>query len=253
MYYDYALAAPVMAGVNQKENADILVLGMGTGTYAKQCMDYFGNTSVEGVEIDQKITDLAEMYFALPDTIEVTTYDGRAYLQTVDKKYDVIMVDAYQDITIPFQMSSVEFFRMVKEHLKEDGVMVVNMNMHSEEKGNINEYLSDTIASVFDQVYTVDVKGSTNRELFASAGSAGIVEKLEENTGALESGKLADMMGRVSDGLVKYEGGELLLTDDRAPVELLGMGVIDALIRDEIGYYKKIFREEGIEGILNSM
>ena len=57
----------------------------------------------------------------------------------------------------------------------------------------------------------------------------------------------------VSDGLVKYEGGELLLTDDRAPVELLGMGVIDALIRDEIGYYKKIFREEGIEGILNSM
>lgn len=253
MYYDYALAAPVMAGVNQKENADILVLGMGTGTYAKQCMDYFGNTSVEGVEIDQKITDLAEMYFALPDTIEVTTYDGRAYLQTVDKKYDVIMVDAYQDITIPFQMSSVEFFRMVKEHLKEDGVMVVNMNMHSEEKGNINEYLSDTIASVFDQVYTVDVKGSTNRELFASVGSAGIVEKLEENTGALESGKLADMMGRVSDGLVKYEGGELLLTDDRAPVELLGMGVIDALIRDEIGYYKKIFREEGIEGILNSM
>ena len=26
----------------------------------------------------------------------------------MDKKYDVIMVDAYQDITIPFQMSSVE-------------------------------------------------------------------------------------------------------------------------------------------------
>ena len=26
----------------------------------------------------------------------------------MDKKYDVIMVDAYQDITIPFQMSSVD-------------------------------------------------------------------------------------------------------------------------------------------------
>ena len=52
---------------------------------------------------------------------------------------------------------------------------------------------------------------------------------------------------------LNQHAGELLLTDDRAPVELLGMGVIDALIRDEIGYYKKIFREEGIEGILNSM
>ena len=34
----------------------------------------------------------------------------------------VIMVDAYQDITIPFQMSSVEFFTMVKDHLKDGGV-----------------------------------------------------------------------------------------------------------------------------------
>ena len=43
------------------------------------------------------------------------------------------------------------------------------------------------------------------------------------------------------------------MTDDKAPVELLGMSVIDGLIQDEIGYYKKIFKEEGIEGILNSM
>ena len=35
----------------------------------------------------------------------------------------MIMVDAYQDITIPFQMSSVEFFTMVKDHLKDGGVM----------------------------------------------------------------------------------------------------------------------------------
>ena len=45
---------------------------------------------------------------------------------------DVIMVDAYQDITIPFQMSSTEFFTMVREHLNPGGVMVVNMNMISD-------------------------------------------------------------------------------------------------------------------------
>lgn len=66
------------------------------------------------------------------------------------KKYDVIMVDAYQDITSPFQMSSVEFFTMVKEHLTEKGVMVVNMNMRGTGEGNINEYLSDTISSVLE-------------------------------------------------------------------------------------------------------
>ena len=89
-------------------------------------------------------------------------------MQAVDTTYDVIMVDAYQDITIPFQMSSVEFFTMVKDHLKDGGVMVVNMNMHGNKEGDINQYLADTIANVFDNVYTVDVAGSTNRELFAS-------------------------------------------------------------------------------------
>lgn len=35
------------------------------------------------------------------------------------------------------------------------------------------------------------------------------------------------------------------MTDDKAPVELLGMKVIDELIRDEVGYYKEIFQEGG--------
>lgn len=252
MYYDYALAAPLMAGVDEKEEAEILILGMGTGTYASQCQKYFGHATLEGVEIDQKITDLAEEYFALSDKIHVTTYDGRAFLQAVDKKYDVIMVDAYQDITIPFQMSSVEFFTMVKEHLTEDGVMVVNMNMHSEEEGNINEYLSDTIAHVFPYVYTADVKGSTNRELFASEKKEAY-DNLLSKAETLENKELSAMMQTVSAQMSPYEKGGYLLTDDKAPVELLGMSVIDGLIQKEIDYYKNIFMEEGIEGILNSI
>ncbi len=95
MYYDYAMAAPLMAGVNDKESLDVLILGMGTGTYATQCRRYFDHMNIEGVEIDEKITDLAEQHFELPEDIPVTTYDGRAFLNAVDKKYDVIMVDAY--------------------------------------------------------------------------------------------------------------------------------------------------------------
>ena len=42
--------------------------------------------------------------------------------------------------------------------------------------------------------------------------------------------------------LRKYESGGLILTDDKAPVELLGIKVIDELISDELGYYKRIFK-----------
>ncbi len=254
MYYDYALAAPFLAGVMQKDAmSDVLILGMGTGTFATQCQKYFsGALNIEGVEIDQKITDLAGTYFDLSEEIPVATYDGRAYLQAVDKSYDVIMVDAYQDITIPFQMSSKEFFSEVKAHLKPNGVMVVNMNMKSDGEESMNAYLSDTIASVFDQVYTTDVANNTNRELFASDNPK-MLEVMAEGVAYERDEELASMMNTVSEAMVAYEPGNLILTDDKAPVEVLGMRMIDEIIREEIGYYKNIFKKDGISGIIQAL
>lgn len=247
MYYDYAMAAPLMT--DSPDTADILALGMGTGTYAKQCLRYFSGAKAEGVEIDEKITDLAHKYFELPEDIKVTTYDGRAFLAACDKKYDVIMVDAYQDITIPFQMSSVEFFTLVKDHLNENGVMVVNMNMRSESADGINGCLADTISSVFDNVVTVDVEYSTNRELFAT-NSDEFMDRFEANTAALKQEDLRRMMQIVRPELEPYTAGDHILTDDKAPVELLGMKVIDDIIQDELVYYKEAFKEKGIKGLL---
>lgn len=252
MYYDYALAAPLMAKGAHRDGMQTLILGNGTGTFATQCKRYFDGMQTEGVEIDGKITELAETYFRLPPDIDVVTYDGRAYLNVIDKKYDVIMVDAYQDITIPFQMSSVEFFTLVKEHLKEDGVMAVNMNMRGAEEGNINQYLADTISSVFQEVCTIDVPGSTNRELFAS-DSGKMKENLSLGIQTLSDLELTDMMQTVSAGLKPYQAGNYRMTDDKAPVELLGMKVIDRLIQDQIGYYKEIFEKDGIRGLLEEM
>lgn len=251
MYYDYAMAAPLMTDKENPSECEMLILGMGTGTYATQCSRYFGEMSIEGVEIDDRITDLARDYFELPEEVKVTTYDGRAFLNAIDEKYDVIMVDAYQDITIPFQMSSVEFFTLVKEHLNEGGVMVVNMNMRGTGEGNINQYLADTISQVFGEVCTVDVAGTTNRELFASDNPR-MLDNLTESAAKLEDEGLSRMMGRVRQKLTAYEAGNYIFTDDKAPVELLGMQVIDRLIEEEVAYYKGIFEEDGIRGLLDS-
>lgn len=252
MYYDYAMAAPYMAGVREKETMKVLCLGMGTGTYATQCMRYFDNLELEGVEIDRKITDLAEKYFALPEDVRVTTCDGRAYLNTAKEKYDVILVDAYQDITIPFQMSSMEFFDLVRRHLTPDGVMVVNMNMRGTQEGNMNQYLSDTIAGVFDEVYTIDVEGYTNRVLYASNAS-GMSETYRRNISKEQDVELRALMKRIDKNMSKYQAGSYCMTDDKAPVELLGMRVIDELIRDEVSHYKKIYREQGLKELINQL
>ena len=252
MYYDYAMAAPLMTEREDPASCSILILGMGTGTYATQCRRYYGNQNITGVEIDGKITDLAHRYFELPEDVPVTTYDGRAYLNATDSRYDVIMVDAYQDITIPFQMSSVEFFQLVRDHLNPGGVMIVNMNIRSDGEDGINQHLADTIASVFSGVYTIDIPGNTNRELFASV-DADIPGSLQVHTRSLENAPLKELMTEVHDGLSAYDAGDLVMTDDKAPVELLGMRAIDQILGDQVSYYKEIFRKDGISGLLQEV
>ena len=269
MYYDTALAAPALAD----HAGSALILGMGTGTYARQLRRYYPDMKVQGVEIDGKITRLAGEYFDEPSDIPVSTYDGRAWLAASDETYDVIMVDAYQDITIPFQMSSVEFFRMVKSHLNPGGVMVVNMNMISDGEGSINESLQATIASVFGggNVITADVPRTTNRELFAKTQgedkSFKGVSDLAKDSKAIplravtyirtHDSELRDYMSDVAHRFVKVEepeaGSPLTLTDDKAPVELLGMRAIDQLIAEEAGPYRTILRERGIQGLIDEV
>ncbi len=48
-----------------------------------------------------------------------------------------------------------------------------------------------------------------------------------------------------------YKGGDLILTDDKAPVELLGMREIDLMIREEVGFYKDVYKKGGLSALMN--
>ena len=252
MYYDYALAAPCMAGMDGSENdgRSVMILGMGSGTYASYCVRYFPGVKVQGAEIDQKIADIATEYFGLPDSVEVAVEDGRAYLTASQEQFDVIMVDAYQDITIPFQLSSVEFFTEVQRHLKPGGVMVVNLNMTSAENGSINQYLCDTMASVFAHTLTVPVPGNTNTEVFCTDADDWQAT-LNASIARLTDADYAAMMRTVSGKLTEYEGGTCILTDDKAPVEVLGMRVLDELIEGELSYYRSEVKTNGLLSLIS--
>lgn len=100
------------------------------------------------------------------------------------------------------------------------------MNMHTQQEGNINQYLSDTISAVFPAVSTVDVAGTTNRELFA-AMEPETLSQLPERVDRLPQGELRTMLEQVAANMEPYTPGTYRLTDDKAPVELLGMSVID--------------------------
>lgn len=65
-----------------------------------------------------------------------------------------------------------------------------------------------------------------------------------------------NMRGETEGNINQYLADTIgchILTDDKAPVELLGMQVIDQLIQDELAYYKSIFQTNGIKGLMNEL
>lgn len=93
------------------------------------------------------------------------------------------------------------------------------------------------------------MESNTNRELFATDNQQ-IMDVFADQLSKIEDKSLQAFLQKIEPAITPYEGGGLLLTDDKAPVELLGMQVIDGIIEDEVGYYKEIFREKGIDGVM---
>lgn len=250
MFYDYQLAGAVMTGAGENDDVSVLILGLGTGTYASQCDYYFGLKDIDGVEIDQSIIDLSHEYFSLPECVNTYAEDGRAFIARTDRKYDVIAVDAYQDITIPFQMSSVEFFTEVKNHLNQDGVLTLNMNMFTSDEGGINDYIIGTVSNVFENVYTV--RAGDNLVLFAS-NDFDCKLRLEEKLDSIEDIRLRSFMSRVQRDCEAVEKSDYILTDDKAPVELLSMRALDEMVSEELDDMKKMIEGKGIKELYDML
>ncbi|MFQ7767124.1 MAG: hypothetical protein ACLRIL_01845 [Fusicatenibacter saccharivorans] len=121
----------------------------------------------------------------------------------------MIMVDAYQDITIPFQMSSKEFFALSEIASEGRWRHGGKYDMRGTKEGNINQYLSDTIGSVFTTEVIVDVAGSSNRELFAS-DDPDIGKNLTKHTGELTNANLKNMMQEVASNLLQNIKKEII-------------------------------------------
>lgn len=80
-------------------------------------------------EIDPEVTQTAIEDFWLDATqIDIVDADARRTLQsTSNKKFDVIIGDAFSDIAVPVHLVTREFFDLVAIRLNDDGVFLMNV------------------------------------------------------------------------------------------------------------------------------
>ena len=139
-------------------------------------------------------------------------------------------------------MTTTEFFKEVEKHLQDDGVLVINLNMFSNEDGNLNDYIIGSLANVYPYIYSI--KTSTNEVVFATKNS-NIINNFKKNRILLNDfkGKYKDSFTYIETDLKEKDGKALIekgyvLTDDKSLVELLGMKLLDNLIQKELEFFK---------------
>ncbi len=156
--WDYFLMAPFFnpAPYAETEVDSLLLIGAAAGTIPKAYTAAFGAIPIDGVELDPEISAVGRRFFDMTEpNLTTINQGGRYFLNTTAKKYDVIAVDAYRPPYIPFQLTTVEFFREIYDHLNDDGVVAINAGR------SITDYslvvaLGSTMRAVFPNVYVID-------------------------------------------------------------------------------------------------
>lgn len=150
----------------QPDAKRVLIIGLGGGTAVKRYWRDYPEMQVDVVELDLVVVDVAYDYFELPrdPRISVSTEDGRRFLQATDAKYDIIILDAYYADSLPFHLTTEEFFREVAEHLEPGGVIAYNVIASLEGPGSrLFRSMHRTASLVWDRlwIFPVDYGGPT--------------------------------------------------------------------------------------------
>lgn len=221
MYYDFFTVLPYLIDSGQPK--EVLILGLAGGTISRQ-LDYFfrDELKIDGVEIDKKVIKIAKQYFSLENpSLTVYNQDGRIFLQYTNKKYDLIIVDAYsQELYIPWTLTTQEFWRLVKSALTPAGLIAINVNSISNES-ELLQAIANTMASVFKYSFITRMEENEGWNYMLIASQKNL--SFQKLPALVKNKQLAGLANRIAATVIsnKYDPRKLVLTDDRAPIEFM--------------------------------
>ena len=214
-YWDQFLLAPPLHGGRFR---DLAMIGYAGGTVGRAYGAFWPHVSVQGIEIDPKVTAVGRKYFGLGSNprVSVAAADGRVYLETHRRRYDAIFLDAFQQPYIPFYLTTQEFWTLAAERLKARGMVMANVGRVPGDDRLAND-IAGTMATRFASVYVWNVDAFND-----------IVVGFRRPTSRLTlAARLADAPYRLDAAASLAQHMRAVgpathpLTDDKAPVEWL--------------------------------
>lgn len=119
---------------NIKDSNSILVLGIAGGSVIKTLVneiDFKGE--ITGVEIDPEIISLANKYFKLNEINNLTIIieDANQFVQKTNQTFDLIIIDIFQDNSMPEFLFETVFIENTKSLLIPGGYLLFNTMIHT--------------------------------------------------------------------------------------------------------------------------
>ena len=107
---------------------NVLFVGLGAGSSEKRLWRDFPRLQIEAVELDPVVVDVAYRYFDVPrdPRLRIRVGDGRRVLAADERRWDVIVIDAFFADAIPAHLVTREFLELVRSRLAPGGVVVTN-------------------------------------------------------------------------------------------------------------------------------
>jgi spermidine synthase len=212
--WDMFLVVPPLLG---RPVRDVLVIGSAGGTIPRAYSVFYPGAHVDGVEIDPAVTRAARRFMGLDDVpnLRTITADGRGFLRSTSKQYDVVIVDAYREEYVPFYMATQEFFRLVHDHVRPGGAVALNVAQTPEDH-RLPDAVGGTLANVFPQVWQWPALRFNQLVvgLDRPTDLAGMQDRMSRLPGEIASlGSLFSSQVRATTASADP------MTDDRAPIE----------------------------------
>ncbi|MCX7723905.1 MAG: fused MFS/spermidine synthase [Thermodesulfovibrio sp.] len=209
----------------KNENFKTLSIGGGGYTFPRYMEVYYPNAEIDVVEIDPEVTKVAYEHLGLPPNTRIKSYntDGRWYVMNCKKKYDVIFIDAFNDLSVPYHLTTKEFAQQLKNIMEPKGILLTNIIDNFQKGAFLPSYLK-TLREVFgDNVFLLSISPDFEKigtsTFVVLAGDIDIeslkrfIEKNKDTTASIIPKSL------FNDFINRKQA--VVLTDDYAPVDNL--------------------------------
>jgi spermidine synthase len=205
-----------------------LFIGGGGYTFPRYMESVYSGSEIDVIEIDPGVTQVAYDLLGLDrdTTIRSFNEDARLFLErTPDQGYDLIMGDAFNDFSVPYHLTTLEFNQRVQAWLDEGGLYLVNI-IDGPRADFLRSYVG-TLRQTFDYVYLAPTQSGwrqTPRSTFVVIATDTPLDmaRLIRNKPQNSRLDLTDLLLSDADlDTLLAEGRAVILTDRYAPVDQL--------------------------------